>query len=242
MSVLLQKKAASFRGRNGIGSSEAIRLKSLLLKLNVLTFFRPLTEGFSGMSLKVNENARFMLINSNHSLGRQHFTIAHELYHLFIQDKSVIHPCKTGRFDSKNKGEYDADYFASCFLMPECGIYELVPDEELQKKRISLQTLIRIEQYYSVSRSSILVRLKMIGVLKPDQYELFRTMGASESARQFGFDTSLYRKGNENQILGDYGSKAKLLFDREKISEGHYMELMQQIGIDITQPEYGDES
>jgi Zn-dependent peptidase ImmA (M78 family) len=241
MSVVLQKKAALFREQNGIGSGDAIRLKSLLLKMNVLTLFKPLTEGFSGMSLKVSEYARFMLINSNHSLGRQHFTIAHELYHLFVQNKSDIHPCKTGRFDTKNKNEYDADYFASCFLMPECGIYELIPDEELQKKKISLLTLIRLEQYFSVSRSSILVRLKMIGVLKTGEYELFKTLKASETARQFGFDTSLYRKGNDNLILGDYGSNAKLLFDREKISEGHYMELMQQIGIDITQPEYVDE-
>ncbi|HEY4786905.1 MAG TPA: transcriptional regulator, partial [Bacteroidales bacterium] len=67
MMVLLQKKANLFRERNGISGSEAIRLKSLLLKLNVLTLFKPLTEGFSGMSLKINDNSRFMLVNSNHS-------------------------------------------------------------------------------------------------------------------------------------------------------------------------------
>ena len=29
-----------------------------------------------------------MLINSNQPRGRQHFTIAHELYHLFIEEKA----------------------------------------------------------------------------------------------------------------------------------------------------------
>jgi Zn-dependent peptidase ImmA (M78 family) len=242
MSVLLQKKAGLFRERNGFSSSEAIRLKSLLLKLNVLTLFRPLTEVFSGMSLKINEDARFILVNSNHSLGRQHFTIAHELYHLFIQEKFEIHQCKTGLFDVKNKEEYNADYFASCLLMPETGIHELIPDEELNKKKISLQTVIKLEQYFSVSHSSMLVRLKMLGLIDAKTYDHLKTFKATETAQQFGYDTSLYRQGNHNVIIGNYGEKAKMLFDIEKISEGHYIELMQQIGIDITNPEHGDEN
>lgn len=242
MSVLLQKKAGLFRERNGISSSEAIRLKSLLLKLNVLTLFRPLTESFSGMSLKINEDARFILVNSNHSLGRQHFTIAHELYHLFIQEKFEIHQCKTGLFDVKNKEEYNADYFASCLLMPETGIHELIPDEELNKKKISLQTVIKLEQYFSVSHSSMLVRLKMLGLIDAKIYDHLKTLKATETAQKFGYDTSLYRQGNHNVIIGNYGEKAKMLFDIEKISEGHYIELMQQIGIDVTNPEHGDEN
>jgi len=242
MSVILQKKANQFRERNGISGGEAIRLKSLLLKLNVFTLFRPLTEAFSGMSLKVNDNARFILVNSNHSIGRQHFTIAHELYHLFIQDKFEIHQCKTGLFDPKKKEEYNADYFASCLLMPESGIQEMIPDEELNKKKISLQTIIRLEQYFSVSHSSMLVRLKMLGLLDAKAFDYFKTFKASETAQQFGYQTALYKEGNHDVIVGDYGEKAKRLFDIEKISEGHYMELMQKIGIDITNPEHGDEN
>ena len=242
MSVILQKNANLFRERNGISGSEAIRLKSLLLKLNVLTLFRPLSEVFSGMSLKVNDNTKFILINSNHSLGRQHFTIAHELYHLFIQDKFEIHQCKTGIFDTKNKEEYDADYFASCLLMPESGIHEIIPDVELYKKKISLQTIIKLEQYFSVSRSSMLVRLKMLGLIDVKTFDQFKAYKATETAQQFGYDTSLYRNGNHNMVIGDYGEKAKKLFDNEKISEGHYLELMQHIGIDITNPQHGDEN
>lgn len=242
MSVILQKKANLFRERNGISGSEAIRIKSLLLKLNVFTLFRPLTEAFSGMSLKINENARFIIVNSNHSIGRQHFTIAHELYHLFIQEKFEIHQCKTGLFDLKNKEEYNADYFASCLLMPESGIQEMIPDEELNKKKISLQTILKLEQYFSVSHSSMLLRLKMIGLLDSKTFEYFKALKITETAQQYGYETSLYKEGNNNVIVGDYGEKAKRLFDLEKISEGHYMELMKQIGIDITNPEHGNEN
>ena len=242
MSVILQKRANLFRERNGISGSEAIRIKSLLLKLNVFTLFRPLTEAFSGMSLKINENARFIIVNSNHSIGRQHFTIAHELYHLFIQEKFEIHQCKTGLFDLKNKEEYNADYFASCLLMPESGIQEMIPDEELNKKKISLQTVLKLEQYFSVSHSSMLLRLKMLGLMDSKTFEYFKTLKITETAQQYGYETSLYKEGNNNVIVGDYGEKAKRLFDLEKISEGHYMELMKQIGIDITNPEHGNEN
>lgn len=75
----------TFRQKIGLSDAEAVNLKSLLLKLGVLTIFRPLSEKFSGMSLKSPGGERFMLINCNQPRCRQHFTIAHELYHLFIE-------------------------------------------------------------------------------------------------------------------------------------------------------------
>ena len=79
---VIEKQVSEFRSDNGLSLSEPIALKSLLLKLNILTIFRPLSENFSGMCLKDKSGHRFMLVNSNQSQGRQHFTIAHELYHL----------------------------------------------------------------------------------------------------------------------------------------------------------------
>ena len=67
---VLEKKANEFRTSHGINNNDNIRLKSLLYKLNVLTVFKPLKEGFSGMAIKVNNNSdpkRFILINSSKS-------------------------------------------------------------------------------------------------------------------------------------------------------------------------------
>ena len=63
---IIERQVSEFRADNGLSSSEPITLKSLLLKLNVLTILRPLSENFSGMCLKDNSGHRFMLINSNH--------------------------------------------------------------------------------------------------------------------------------------------------------------------------------
>ena len=62
--------------------------------------------------------------------------------------------------------------------------------------------------------------------------QLFKEYPVKKTAREYGYDTSLYEPGNENLVIGDFGEKARRLFDMEKISEGHYMELLHKIGID----------
>ena len=52
-------------------------------------------------------------------------------------------------------------------------------------------------------------------------------------ARLNGYYTELYEPGNEGKVIGDYGTIAKALFDKDRISEGHYLSLMKDIGIDI---------
>lgn len=87
---LVENQVSRFRQKAGLSDAEAVNLKSLLLKLNVLTVYRPLSDKFSGMSLKSGER-RFMLVNSNQPRCRQHFTIAHELYHLYVDSNPMPH-------------------------------------------------------------------------------------------------------------------------------------------------------
>ena len=55
-----------------------------------------------------------------------------------------------------------------------------------------------------------------------------------KSALEHGYHLALYKPGNENLVIGDYGMKARQLFEESKISEGHYLELLSKIGIDPT--------
>lgn len=156
--LMLERAAFEFREKNGIGSSEPIRFKSWLQKLGVIVMFRPFSANFSGMAYK-HQNQRFILINSNHSVGKQHFTLAHEIYHLFIQSDFESEISHTGKFDKKNKVEYAADCFAAYLLMPESGVKSLIPLEELGKNKITISTIVTIEQFFACSRISLLYRL-----------------------------------------------------------------------------------
>ena len=227
----IKKEAIEFRNELGFGNMDAINLKSLLLKLDIIAVFKPLSEKFSGMAVKT-ENKNFILINSNHSIGRQNFSICHELYHLYIQPDFSPHHCKAGSFDKDSNQEYLADTFASYFLMPEDGILSLIPDSEFKKDKINLDTIFKIEQYFGCSRLALLYRLfdmKLISQGKLEEYSQF----VKSQAKQYGYPIDLYEAGNHGLIIGNYGSLAKYLYDKEKISEGHYHSLMLDIGFDI---------
>ncbi|MBX2925830.1 MAG: ImmA/IrrE family metallo-endopeptidase [Chitinophagaceae bacterium] len=233
--LLLKKEAAKFRAENGLNGNDPIRLKSLLQKINVISVFAPLSESFSGMAIKAavnNQISRFVLINSRQSLGKQHFTICHELYHLYIQPAFNSQVCITGRFDKRaDKNEYNADVFASYLLLPTEGLLEFLPEDEIRQKRISLKTILFIENFYSSSRRALLYRLKMLGLITSEQYDSF-IIHVKRGALENGYQTTLYEPGNDNVVVGNYGSLAKTLFDKEKISQSHYYSLLTDLGID----------
>lgn len=230
---IIEKQASDFRADNGLGLLDPIRLRSLLLKLNVLTIFRPLSVNFSGMCEKYDSGHYFILINSNNSKGRQHFTIAHELYHLFIEPNPKPHRCNPGVL--KFSYEKEADMFASLVLMPEAGLSAIIPNSELDMDKISIATVIKLEQYFSVSRAALLYRLKDVGLISSSKRAALSDLPIISTARSYGYDTSLYRPANENLVIGDYGEKARKLFDDGVISEGHYLELLKTIILDGTE-------
>ena len=232
--LIFEKAAIAFRSDNGLNNADPIRLKSLLQKLNVITVFAPLSDNFSGMALKANTVNRFMLVNSNQSLGKQHFTICHELYHLFVQTDFISQVCQTGKFDKNaDKNEYRADVFASYLLLPTDGLLENIPNEEIEKKKVSLKTILYIEHFYSCSRRALLYRLKNLKLISSAEYEGF-TVNIQRGALENGFAVDLYKNGNHKVVISDYGIIAKQLFDKETVSESHYYSLLADLGIDIT--------
>ena len=56
-----------------------------------------------------------------------------------------------------------------------------------------------------------------------------KSVPVKDSALEYGYDLSLYQPGNEGLLIGNFGEKARLLFEQDKISEGHYLELLNMI-------------
>ncbi len=236
--IYLETRAQEFRNRNGLGATEPIRLKSVLQKLNVLVLYRPLSTDCSGMSIKIETKdmaKRYMLVNSTHSIARQHFTICHELYHLFVQENFTVSKSSAGKFDAKgDQDEYKADIFASYLLLPRLGVLEMIPPEEQGKNSISLSTIIGIEQFYACSHMAMLIRLKQLGFIDQNLLEQYKSIGIKRQAHQLGYSTKIYEPGNENEIIGDYGVLAYNAWDQGIISESMYLSLLSDIGIDLS--------
>lgn len=203
-----------------------INIKTVLTKLGVLALFRPLSEGLCGLSIRSTTDDRFMLINSNNNIGRQHFTVAHELYHLYYGTNTVPHICRLG---GKEPEEVNADSFASALLMPEKGLIQQLPGEEYRSGKISMATLLKTERVFGVSHDALLIRLLKLHIINDATYQQFKSVTITSEAARYGYDTSLYRPGNNGLYIGTLGEMAKKEFDRGKISEGHYLEILNML-------------
>lgn len=230
----VQNKANAFRKIFGYGETDPIRLDSFLLKQNILTVFKPLSDNLAGMAIKASNENMFIMVNHNHSLGKQHFTIAHELYHLYIEENFTSRTCITGLFENQlDVEEEKADCFAANLLLPQLGVYELIPDnEKKEKNKISDETIFKIQQYYSVSVNAVIFRLVEFELIDRSYFETYRNKGKKNLARLLGYDVRLYEGGNFNRVIGNYGTIANSLFTNKLISESYYFELLNTIAID----------
>ena len=217
--------AAKFRSDNGLTQSGPINAKTLLRKLNITAMYRPLSDGSYGISCRSNTGKMFMLVNSTSTRGRQHFTIGHELYHLFYDEKPTPHMC----LGASTGEERNANMFASALLLPREGVLQMIRLEEVTHHKVELATVLRIEQMYQVSRTNLLLRLKELKLISEALFLELQAIPVKDSAREYGYDLSLYESGNDGLFIGDFGEKARILFESKKISEGHYIELLNMI-------------
>lgn len=233
----IEEKAVAFRENNGYGVMEPIILSSLLLKQNIITVFKPLPGDFAGMAIKAADDSLFIMINQDHTIGRQNFTIGHELYHLCVQEKFASSYCNAGLFDSQSDTEErKADFFAACLLLPRSGIHHFIPASEAMKKNnLSIETIFKIQQYYGLSINAVIYRLIELEYVDKSYFDLLST-GKMSMAKKLGYDTVLFKPGNFNKIIGDYGTIVNNLYKSHKISESVYMEFMNDINVDPLAP------
>lgn len=226
--------AAKMRGMLNATGVEPLSTKTIVRQLNIMTVFRPLSESLWGLSLKSPDGkGRFILVNSNSTRGCQHFTIAHELFHLYFDENPEPH--FSGSEFNANPSERSANMFASALLMPRTGICNVIPNNELISKNISVDTVLRLESLFGVSHTTMVLRLKELSLIANGCADRLSGISITREAALRGYDGRLYQPAqNEGLVIGDFGSMAKMLYDREKISEGHYLELLNMIG-------YGEE-
>lgn len=223
-----EELALKMRTAMRAGTVEPINMKTALRQFNIQTFYRPLSNSTWGLSLKAHDGKMFMLISSNATRGSQHFTIAHELFHLFYDESPKPHFSTKDMY--KDATERSANLFASALLMPKEGLAANIPANELASRNISVDTALRLEQLYGVSHSTLVVRLKELKFASEQNANALMAVSIRSEAQRRGIDRTLYYSGNESLVISDYGMKARKLYDEERISEGHYLELMRKIG------------
>ena len=215
--------AVRFRNQLHLPQDVPFPVRDAMEQLGILTVFRPLSDSSYGMSIKTADGLMFMMVSSSSTIGRQHFTIGHELYHLFFDENPQPHMCGS---EGKTPSEQSADMFASNLLMPRVGLLAMLPEDYMTSKKLDVAAVVKMEQKFQVSRQALLYRLKRIGVVDEEQLQTLLLAPTRDAAQRRGYDVSLYENGNEGLVIGDYSSLATDLFEKGRISEGHYNELM----------------
>lgn len=215
-----------FRKRIGVDEGSPISVKDVLTKLHIFTVYRDMSLGVRGMSLKKSENQMGILVNSNLPLGKQHETIAHELYHLFYDSNPQAHIYHN---QDESESERAATAFAQQLLLPDVGIQAYVADTNMSSKEEVLRLVLVLENRYRVSRELVVSYLIEHDLCNEETISFIKNDDCRASSEKFGYGSKLYEPGNTNQVIGDYEEMAKKLLDSGSISIGHYNELITQL-------------
>lgn len=227
---IIENEASQLREKFLLGDRLPVDIEGLLLKQGILTVFTPLSADFSGMCLKYNDQTNFVLVNSDSVVGRQNFTVAHELYHLFVQDKTEfkVHSCDIT--NPQSPIERHANTFASYFLMPKAGVIDVMQKIGCTKKNINAAHIIVMCDYFGVSYMAMLVRVNKILSLPSDRFDSLKNIQPVNAAKDFGLRSDVFEKPDiKDKVVGDYASKAQSLYESGRISKGHLIELLNDI-------------
>ena len=227
--IELNSEAIFLRKEFGEDANSPIDIFSLVHNNDDLTIvFYPMSSLVSGICVRDGKN-KIIGVNSTSTYGRQRFTIAHELYHLYFHEHFESIVCFADLEMNKSSAEKEADIFASYFLAPyEALFYFIRSNLKKQNNELEIEDVVRIEQHFGISRQAILWRLINDKYLRQEKVDTMKT-GIIASARKLGYDDKLYIPTPENKQYATYGKYIRLteeLKTKELVSSGKYEELL----------------
>jgi Zn-dependent peptidase ImmA (M78 family)/transcriptional regulator with XRE-family HTH domain len=140
-----------------------------------------LVAGFDGLAW-LTPHTRMILVGASRVPGRQRFTMAHELGHLFAQDSQDLH-IDRDMFDQnrqRDPSETRANVFAAAFLMPEDIVRQAAKDD------LTFESFAALSCELSVSPSSLAYRLLSLGLIDEPTRARFGAMKALQAAAVSG--------------------------------------------------------
>lgn len=213
--IQLNADAVRFRQQMGYSNREPIDIESVVLKMKNYTLVKlELPENISGMCV-IDAESKIIAINSMQTIGRQRYSIAHELYHLEIENLTEGTICNCNGNDGKNDNEKEAELFASYLLMPYDGLEWYINKYEITKWDI--KAIIDLSQFYKMSYMSVLKRLFMEKKINASEYESLKDIKVRNEALKYGYEVSLYSRISEEDAWITLGEYPRVLEEKREI-------------------------
>lgn len=220
--------AIEVRTHLGYNLLEPVDIMKVFAEMGISCVKKNIKSDISAM-IFMYKSAKLIVLNSDRSLGHQNFSGAHELYHAIYDNNIEGRGCNIGFFNPDDIEEGKADYFAANFLIPDDGVnYQL--SKRVAKKEISIEDIIYLENYFSVSHKAMLNKLIFMEKISIDQFNKF-TPNIKNNALYYGYSTNLYEKTNNEIYYTDYIEKANRAAENEIITNSKYEELLYDAGL-----------
>ena len=226
----LMTQAAMLRKELGEDSGSPINIFALAQRIDGLTIvYYPMSDKLSGMCIKGQKCNAIIAINSNMTLGRQRYSLAHEFYHLYYDDNMVSICAK--KIGNGKDTEKSADMFASYFLMPDAALETMAGNMAKRNvdQHLSIDDVIRIEQYFGVSHQAVMYRLSHCTYMDQNNFDEYMTTSVRRKAESLGLPGDLYLPSPETKrymTYGNYINQAEQAIAKGLISMGKYEELL----------------
>lgn len=172
-----------------------------------------------------------VLINSDMTLGRQVFTLAHELAHVYFHSRETD---RTISMPGAHAGwERFADAFASEFLVPSDALHKLVDELNPWERDLSDPVVVvHLQRHFGVSYAALLVRLKQARLISQATADELRRFSPSRLAEALGYevlpaDLGDYRLGPLDHFPDRMLRLVRTVVNRGVITEGDAAETLE---------------
>lgn len=126
-------------------------------------------QNLSGFYMK-KDKFPFIFVNSGHSLGRQNFSLWHEVYHHYMNHENGI-----SDFNSKSIEEREAEIFAGCLMLPDTEV------QKLSVRPIDAEFLASVSDSYQMSFNAVAVRFMQEQHISYEEFQELRKLSAVEN-------------------------------------------------------------
>lgn len=219
-------RADQLRMMFGEDANSYIDIFNLIDNSEDITLFYFPMEKVSGMCI-IEGESKIIGVNSLTSKGRQRFTVAHELYHLYYHTDKSCYVCGTDIGDIRNEKEREADQFASYFLAPYNAFKTYVDSIVAIKKRIDIYDVVKIEQFFGISHIATLVRLLEDGYINKSKYDKYSAEKPAPIAKKIGYSSKLYAPNTQKKYTtGQYIRLVNKTKERDLISKAKSDEML----------------
>lgn len=138
----------------------------------------------------VRNGELFTVLNSALPLCKQNFAAGHELYHIwrYISDQDDTFPHSGSLLTAENMDEIsvtredmEANAFAALLLVPNAALNEQIDVYGLDRKKLSLDSIVRLMDIFAVPFKAMVLRLFEEGILDERSTVLLLQQGTTEN-------------------------------------------------------------